>query len=166
MKSDICRACGSSVWKAVKQRDRVARKCVRCKQWYGARINAQKLRRYENQPEFTLDRREFAAWADASPRVCYSCGIPEHLLEQIGVKTQVHLNLRFLGLDRIDNARGYSLDNIALCCLGCNRVKGSMFTSGELLGGLGAEIARVWRARLRAAGVSDPWIDEEESRHV
>lgn len=40
------------------------------------------------------------------------------------------------GLDRLDNLRGYSLDNIAPCCWECNRIKGSSLsvTDMQILG--------------------------------
>jgi hypothetical protein len=31
-------------------------------------------------------------------------------------------------LDRMDNAKGYSLDNVVVCCAACNRGKGGQFT--------------------------------------
>lgn len=36
-----------------------------------------------------------------------------------------------LGLDRIDNGRGYELDNVLSCCTDCNRTRGDRFTVAE-----------------------------------
>lgn len=33
---------------------------------------------------------------------------------------------RVNGIDRIDNAKGYTLENAAPCCTACNRLKGEM----------------------------------------
>ena len=32
-----------------------------------------------------------------------------------------------LTIDRLDNSRGYSLDNIVWCCYRCNAIKGDFF---------------------------------------
>lgn len=50
---------------------------------------------------------------------CHYCGYP---LEDYG-----H------GLDRMDNAKGYSLDNVVPCCNRCNRVKAEYFTYDEMI---------------------------------
>lgn len=50
------------------------------------------------------------------------------------------------GLDRADNGRGYTADNVVPCCGPCNHVKGSAFTHSEMRR-LGAVIAE-----LRAEG--------------
>ncbi len=36
------------------------------------------------------------------------------------------------GIDRIDNARGYTDDNSAACCWECNRIKGSDISAKEM----------------------------------
>ena len=38
-----------------------------------------------------------------------------------------------IGLDRLDNLRGYSLDNVVPCCGICNFVRGNKFTPTETL---------------------------------
>lgn len=37
------------------------------------------------------------------------------------------------GLDRIDNSKGYSIDNVLPCCTSCNRTRGDRFTVDETL---------------------------------
>ena len=42
------------------------------------------------------------------------------------------LNETGRGLDRIDNSKGYSVDNVVSCCKECNRLKGEVYSSQEL----------------------------------
>lgn len=42
------------------------------------------------------------------------------------------LNIKGVGLDRLDNNRGYHLDNVVPCCGRCNRVRGTWFTYDEM----------------------------------
>lgn len=51
---------------------------------------------------------------------CYYCGLKH-----------TH-NSSFLGLDRVDNSRGYELDNVVSCCKMCNRAKGT-YTEKEFI---------------------------------
>lgn len=36
------------------------------------------------------------------------------------------------GLDRIDNTKGYSLDNVLRCCWKCNRIRGDLLSVEEM----------------------------------
>lgn len=49
---------------------------------------------------------------------CHYCGAPPN-----NESTRAGEVFRYSGLDRIDNTRGYSADNVAPCCFGCNRAK-------------------------------------------
>lgn len=48
---------------------------------------------------------------------CYYCG-----RSKVN-KTQ---DFRYVGLDRIDNNKGYTFDNVVSCCKTCNAMKGKM----------------------------------------
>ncbi len=36
----------------------------------------------------------------------------------------ISYTLRYQGIDRVDNSRGYETNNVVSCCLSCNSVKG------------------------------------------
>jgi hypothetical protein len=56
-----------------------------------------------------------------------------------------------VGLDRLDNARGYDADNVVSCCTTCNVVRGNRFTPDEMML-LGRTIRKIRMARLSVAG--------------
>lgn len=68
--------------------------------WYYYRKNAQRAGR-----EFNLDRRLFE---DLVTDVCFYCGDPPSPVN---------------GVDRVDNTRGYTEDNVVSCCRECNSAK-------------------------------------------
>lgn len=41
------------------------------------------------------------------------------------------INATGVGLDRIDNSRGYEMDNVVSCCVICNRLRGDHLTPEE-----------------------------------
>lgn len=51
------------------------------------------------------------------------------------------------GLDRLDNARGYHLDNVVSCCPECNMVRNNIFSVEEMLTTLGPAVRRIKLAR-------------------
>jgi 5-methylcytosine-specific restriction endonuclease McrA len=55
-----------------------------------------------------------------------------------------------LGLDRIDNSLGHSLDNVVTCCSKCNNILGDLpnLAKLELISGLTA---------IRSKGLLDNW---------
>ena len=59
-----------------------------------------------------------------------------------------------IGLDRLDNTRGYHVNNVVPCCGICNFVRGNRFTPEEMRA-LGSVVAEILRKRgvscLRAA---------------
>jgi 5-methylcytosine-specific restriction endonuclease McrA len=71
---------------------------------------------------------------------CWYCGaLPANKMRRrhrrtlaAGVVREYHHNLNWNGLDRVDNSRGYTVDNVVTCCATCNRAKGTM-TAGEFL---------------------------------
>lgn len=52
---------------------------------------------------------------------CFYCD------NNLGLKT-----IYGVGLDRLDNTKGYTLDNVVPCCNFCNIVKGYLLTSDEM----------------------------------
>ena len=74
--------------------------------------------------EAANDGREFSLTVEDFERIsqknCYYCGsLPEpRLMQRL---TPTHCN----GLDRVDNKKGYTLDNVVPCCAACNRFKSS-----------------------------------------
>ena len=64
--------------------------------------------------EFTLTEEEFISVA-SSP--CAYCGTPPR---------DTTYGVICNGIDRIDNSRGYTPDNVAACCTRCNIIKGNM----------------------------------------
>jgi hypothetical protein len=70
---------------------------------------------------------------------CYYCG---YELDQSGI-----------GLDRIDNSRGYISGNVHPCCGECNRVRSDRFTAAEMLI-VGAAIKQIKDARNKSPGAT------------
>lgn len=96
--------------------------------------NAKLMARNDGR-EFTL---AFEAYTALVAQACIYCGF---LLDETG-----------RGLDRLDNSRGYSEDNVVPCCGPCNRARGAYFSVQEMRDFIGPAIAIVKKKRnqLRA----------------
>jgi hypothetical protein len=55
-------------------------------------------------------------------RPCEYCDSPPQQVHQAHYSSEHRYN----GLDRIDNGRGYLVDNVVPCCFVCNQMKGTM----------------------------------------
>ena len=84
----------------------------------------------ERNIEFGLDRKEFVKWWNGQEKICFYC---KRTWEEIAKDKSNVRNQGRLGLDRIDNSRGYFLDNIVLACWRCNTIKNDFFTKNEML---------------------------------
>jgi len=52
-----------------------------------------------------------------------------------------------LGLDRIDNTKGHSKDNVLVCCLRCNALRSNKFTVNEMKQ-IGQVLRKIDKARI------------------
>ena len=55
-------------------------------------------------------------------QVCHYCGAKP---SQISRGERINGTYIYNGLDRVDNDRGYTIDNVVSCCFKCNRSKGT-----------------------------------------
>ena len=78
--------------------------------------------------ECNIAREDFLNWYTNQEQKCYYC---QRILEKIKQDTFGH-NSR-LTIDRIDNNKGYELNNIKLACFRCNSIKSDYFTESEML---------------------------------
>ena len=83
-----------------------------------ARFNSYKEKAERRGIAFDLTLDQFA---DIARRDCAYCGRPPHLpVRRERVRRSTPL---MSGVDRVDNARGYFMDNVAACCTTCNEMK-------------------------------------------
>ena len=75
---------------------------------------------------FGIGIDEFVAWYSAQPFCCYYCKL------DFNGDNREHNNPRAPTIDRKDNDKEYSIDNIVLACRRCNTVKGNWFTEQEM----------------------------------
>lgn len=72
--------------------------------------------------ELAIDRSKFYQLIIGN---CFYCGI-EPVQVKKPTKGKKSPAIKFNGIDRIDNNKGYTLDNCKTCCYICNRAKGQM----------------------------------------
>jgi len=114
----------------LKQHSGLCVSCVKHKPPYWSTYNnlrgsvKRRNKRRGSDLEFALTFEEFLFLTQI--RVCYYCEEPNiEWLERVG-------NGKFrYNLDRKDNNRGYTFDNVAVCCKECNQMKREWFTSDE-----------------------------------
>jgi hypothetical protein len=110
-------------------------------------INIEKIKKYRLTPkyiyieikqsaerrdiEFNISREEFINWYNSQEQKCHYCGRTIEEIKQ-DIKEKNTYRIRF-SIDRKDNNRGYTLDNIVLCCFRCNMTKSNYFTEQEML---------------------------------
>lgn len=80
------------------------------------RFTAAKCHARRKQMEWSIDESNYK---ELMSKLCSYCdgGLPLH-----GV-----------GLDRLDNSRGYTISNVVPCCSGCNRIKSDQLTYDEMI---------------------------------
>jgi hypothetical protein len=126
--------------------------CTVCTRFASLISNAQRVRRDGRIPGVEITLGEFANWVRTRSLRCDYCHVPEHLIQYLGIRTQVDQPLSRLGVDRVSTEFPYRLSNIVLCCFACNKAKSNTFSSDEM-SAVGEAIAKVWQSRLAKAGV-------------
>lgn len=98
---------------------------------HGLFLKQKSFAKFHNK-EWTLSKEDFASLRQ---QVCTYCQGP---LPELGV-----------GLDRLDNRRGYTLANVVPCCTDCNLVRGDRLTHLEMLHDIGPVLRKVKLARKK-----------------
>ena len=80
--------------------------------------------------EFLLNRDQFVSILKLN---CHYCGkSPSNLIKRAARKFSPELQFKYNGIDRVDNARGYKIDNVVPCCRECNTIKHDSLTYDEM----------------------------------
>ena len=92
---------------------------------------------------------EFREWRAQGNRECFYCGCDGEELYRRNMKN-VRTKKRYevVGVDRVDNALPYTLQNIVPCCGPCNSVRGGILSHAEMLL-LAPLLEGIWSARER-----------------
>jgi 5-methylcytosine-specific restriction endonuclease McrA len=100
--------------------------------------------------ELGIGPDEFREWKRAEPsrRRCTYCGNSSEDLHRLAIPN-VRTGKRYesIGVDRPDNSKPYTIDNIVPCCGPCNSIKGTVLTKAEMEE-LGEKLAKIWKGRL------------------
>ena len=73
-----------------------------------------------------IKQGEFIEWYGQQKLLCHYCNAALNT-------GQGQKKMDGYSIDRMDNSKGYELDNITLCCNRCNMAKGSWFTEKQML---------------------------------
>jgi len=79
--------------------------------------------------KFTVE--EFVKWWSSKDGCCYYCGRTINKIQE--TLDSVNGRARRMTIDRADNNKPYTTQNIRLACYRCNSIKGDYFTEDEML---------------------------------
>jgi len=122
------------------------RTCKDCQKYKNIQANCSVKRKRKKTPQVAITQEEFLTWIKSHVRKCFYCGVTEAEILNLSIYSQIGLLVESLGVDRIDSDKDYTLDNIVLCCLACNKVKSNSFSQEEM-GSLGKTISQIWQIR-------------------
>lgn len=105
-------------------------------------------RKTKGSPELSISIDEFCKWRKRQVLQCHYCGIREADIPSVGMKSQIQLPVKVLGVDRRDSSQGYIETNLVPCCFVCNQIKGDRFSYNEMKA-IGKAISSAWSERLR-----------------
>lgn len=90
---------------------------------------------------FNIKIYEFIKWVIKQKDRCSYCGLS--LEEAI----KFNAGMKNFSIDRIDNNKGYELDNICFACNRCNNVKSNVFSAEEMIK-IGKSFEEIYRKKL------------------
>ena len=87
-----------------------------------------KKRALDNNFEMSLSKQDVKYFRLGD---CHYCGVSNLFLKYYC--EILAINTPWMTLDRKDNSKGYTKDNVVSACFLCNKIKGSFFTYGDML---------------------------------
>lgn len=130
--------------------------CVDCYRYKNMLKNAARVRRDGTVHSVNFTQEDFITWRRLQPEKCSICGVAEKDLYKLGLKSSTGHLVRALGVDRKNSDRGYELDNIQMCCFGCNKAKGNVFSDEEMKKHLSPAIAKAWEPYVNGTEHDEP----------
>lgn len=116
----LCVYCGGAAEKATRRNRLSCDKCRRRMSGYSGTVKNRFGRARRTNIKIKGWTLTFEEYAKLIAEPCTYCKLPN--METYGT-----------GLDRLDNKRGYHLDNVVSCCPECNIVRNSIFTPDEMM---------------------------------
>ena len=96
--------------------------------------------------EFSLSREQFLLLIRQD---CHYCGTPpSNVWRSRRNKLTLKIDLKYNGIDRVDNSRGYEIDNVVPCCRECNTIKHDSLSYDEMKAV--AQFLKKYRSKQRA----------------
>jgi len=86
----------------------------------------------ERSSKVEITNEQFKIWFKKNyDETCYYCGVSIEQYRASKILKKIRPHIKNFGIDRKDTKEGYSNNNIAVCCVFCNSVKGSFFSDDE-----------------------------------
>lgn len=80
-----------------------------------------------------LSRNEFVCWYNSTEHKCIYCGITQGLIKKLNWNPSFKNQSKTMSIDRVDNNKNYSINNIVMSCLSCNVIKGTKLSFNEMV---------------------------------
>lgn len=93
--------------------------------FFNDKINRLRHTAEQRDIEFNLKSKDLENLYNNQNGLCYYTGIPLSLTTTLGWKQKKQADFDILSVDRIDSSIGYQLNNIVLCCIAVNKMKGT-----------------------------------------
>lgn len=136
----LCKDCGAEFWPLRSGLGDLTGRCRKCANNHGALITADKIAKRPFEAlynKFAYDRQRVGLVTDISYedflefvkiKECHYCG-----KEVFWSERNVGKNGSRYNLDRRYNEKGYSKENVVICCWKCNETKSNRFDYDEFL---------------------------------
>ena len=86
----------------------------------------------ERSSKVEISSEQFKTWFKNNyDETCYYCGVSIEQYKTSEFLNKIRPHIKNFGIDRKDTKKGYSINNIVICCVFCNSVKGSFFNDEE-----------------------------------
>jgi len=146
-----CPACGTTAPEEREGRAQFCSDCRNARRIYATtqgNLRSGFNRTNKGSPALAFGIDDFCRWRKAQELRCAYCRISERDLSAVGMRSQIQRIVKVLGVDRVDSAAGYTIDNLVPCCFVCNQIKGDRFTAEEMTV-VGPAVGEIWSWRLR-----------------
>jgi len=115
-----------------KDPEKMAKTKTQIKRWRATPSGMYTSLKNRKRKDFDLSKEDFIDWFNKQDKKCDYCGLTLKQINNLPYPYNRKNGLNKFSIDRTDSSKGYTINNITLCCFTCNTIKNNLLSYDDM----------------------------------